>query len=111
MRPNPTVDEIVAGFLQRKLDVIKSEYEPSMLAVFGSRAKGTARADSDIDLIVVSIRFQDTRYVNRMGEFLNRVRPDVPVDAFCYTPEEFDNMVRKGSPFIKSAMRDSIRIV
>ncbi len=105
------LDDVVEGFLERKLDVIKREYDPSMLFLFGSRARGNAGPESDIDLIVVSSRFRDTRFVRRMGEFLNRIWPDVPVDAFCYTPEEFDHMVEKQSPFLKSAMKDGIRIV
>jgi len=111
MEPNKTSDEVVQGFLERKWDAIKREYEPSVVLLFGSRARGNARPDSDIDLIVVSERFRETRFVNRMGRFLNTVRPDVPVDAFCYTPDEFDHMVEKGSPFVKFALRDGIRIV
>ena len=72
MTPNAPLDEVVAGFLEKKLDLIKREYAPSMLLVFGSRARGTAAPDSDIDLMIVSERFEETRYPNRMGEFLNR---------------------------------------
>lgn len=105
------VDSVVADFLEKKLDVIKREYAPVMLLVFGSRAKGTAGPDSDIDLMIVSERFEGTRYPNRMGEFLNRVWPDVAVDAICYTPAEFDRLVAKGWPLIRNAIKDGVRVV
>ena len=111
MTANAPLDEVVTGFLEKKLDLIKREYAPSMLLVFGSRARGTAAPDSDIDLMIVSERFEETRYPNRMGEFLNRIWPDVAVDAICYTPEEFERLVAKGFPFVKFALRDGIRVV
>ncbi len=45
-----------------------------------------------------------------MGQFLNTVWPDVPVDAICYTPEEFEIMLHKQSPFVRNAVAKGIRI-
>lgn len=101
-------DDAVKQFLTDKLDLIKLEYSPTALIVFGSRAAGTARPDSDIDLIVVSERFRDIRFPNRMGDFLNKIWPEVHVDAICYTPEEFEEM--KERPFLKKAVAQGIRV-
>jgi len=104
------MDKIVARFLREKLDIIKREYQPTRLIVFGSRAQGQGGADSDIDILVVSERFKDIRFPNRMGQFLNTVWPDVPVDAICYTPEEFEIMLHGQSSFVRNAVEHGIEI-
>jgi len=111
MAVEKTVDDVVARFLREKLEIIKREYAPQQLIIFGSRAVGNARTESDIDIIVVSDRFKSTRYVNRMGEFLIKVRPHVHVDALCYTPEEFEAALGDESPFFRRAVADGIHIV
>lgn len=105
---NSVFDEVTKHFLETKLDLIKKEYAPIDLILFGSRAAGTARDESDIDLIIVSERFRDIRFPNRMGQFLNLVWTDVHIDALCYTPEEFEDM--KTRPFVKNAIDNGIHI-
>ena len=110
METSKPPDEVVARFLREKLELIKSEYAPTHLIVFGSRARGGATQESDIDLIIVSERFRDMRFPNRMGDFLNRIWPEVSVDAICYTPEEFEIMLKKQAPFVRNAVANGIRI-
>jgi predicted nucleotidyltransferase len=104
------MDEVVSRFLDEKLGLIKLEYAPTRLIVFGSRAEGRAREESDIDIIIVSDRFKNTRYVNRMGDFLIKVRPHVHVDAICYTPDEFEVMLHKEAPFVRDAVAKGISV-
>ena len=110
MNRDKTPDAVVVRFLREKLDLIRREYSPTRLIVFGSRAEGCGREDSDIDMLVVSERFRGIRFPNRMGQFLNTVWPDVPVDAICYTPEEFEIMLNKQSPFVRNAVANGLEI-
>jgi len=110
MKTASRLDDVAKRFLDQKLDTIRREFSPTHLLVFGSRATGNAREDSDIDLIVVSERFKDIRSPNRMGLFLNAVWPDVPVDAICYTPEEFDALLEKQWPFVRNAVANGVEI-
>jgi len=110
MRATNRLDDVARRFLEQKLGVIRQQYSPTHLVVFGSRAAGTARAGSDIDLIIVSERFREISVPDRMGDFLNTVRPDVAVDAICYTPEEFDALVVKQWPFVKNAVKTGVRV-
>ena len=103
-------DPVVGRFVQDKLSLIAQEFAPTHLILFGSRATGQARTDSDIDLIVVSDRFRDVRYPNRMGDFLIKVQPDVHVDAICYTPEEFAEALQAQSSFVRDAMANGVDI-
>lgn len=105
------VDDVVEQFLAEKLDIIKQEFAPLQIILFGSRAEGRATEESDIDIILISDRFEGIRWPNRMGQFLNRVHPHVHVDALCYTPDEFENMLKAPMPFARDAVAHGIRIV
>ena len=110
MATEKAVDEIVRQFLSEKLDMIKREYSPTHLIIFGSRAEGCAREESDIDIILVSERFSEIRFVNRMGHFLITIHPHVHVDAICYTPEEFEIMMHHQSSFVRNAVAHGIHV-
>jgi predicted nucleotidyltransferase len=110
MRTTSRLDDVAKQFLDEKLETIRREFAPTHLVVFGSRAAGTARADSDVDLIIVSERFKDISVPNRPGLFLNTVWPEVPVDAICYTPEEFDALLQKQWPFVRNALKTGVTV-
>lgn len=100
-------DEVLRGFLRDYLERIQELYAPRHLILFGSRARGTARPESDIDLILVSERFQGQRFPSRMGEFLVTLRPPLHVDALCYTPDEFERL-RAQPGIVAEACREGI---
>ncbi len=85
-------DKVVQDFLAQKLSVIKQEFAPVRLILFGSRIYGQPTKDSDIDLVVVADFFKGWRFLGRMGYFLKKVNFREHIDAFCYTPEEFERM-------------------
>lgn len=89
------MDPVVKRFLEEKLPDIQRVFAPDHMILFGSRAAGNAREDSDIDLILVSKHFAGAGFLDRMAEFRTAVRPAADVEAFCYTPEEFEEMTRR----------------
>ncbi len=77
---------------------VRERYPDARIFLFGSRAKGTARDDSDWDFIIVTEKFQNTRRVRR-AVAMDKLAPLVlEVDFLCYTPEEFEK--RKRGPTI-----------
>ncbi len=64
---------------------------PQRIILFGSRARGDARADSDVDLLIVQDRPftpEQSRY-KQMGYLWRRLaRFRVPKDILIYTPAE-----------------------
>ena len=59
--------------------------------LFGSVAKGTASADSDIDLAIVCQPFRSSRAAEN-GEFLWVSKDvDLRIETVCLHPEDFDN--------------------
>ncbi|HZV47233.1 MAG TPA: nucleotidyltransferase domain-containing protein [Thermodesulfovibrionales bacterium] len=61
------------------------------ILLYGSYAKRIAREDSDIDLLLISERFEGMNIRERL-ELLGIAAGKVfePIEAFGYTPEEID---------------------
>ena len=75
---------------RRELEAVGIQVE--RLILFGSHADGTAREDSDIDLIVISPSFSDKSYWERI-EILSDAIYKVfsPIEASAFTPEEWES--------------------
>ena len=73
--------------LERCISLLKEEYHPEKILLFGSLASGRVSRWSDIDLIIV----KDTKepFLDRSKEVLLLLKPKVGMDIFVYTPEEF----------------------
>ena len=71
--------------------------------IFGSHARGTASAESDLDLIVVAPT--DRPSVERFRDYLPAIlEACVGVDLLVYTPEEFARMQAEARPFLVDAL-------
>ncbi len=74
--------------------------------LFGSHARGTADAASDIDVIIVAPTSLPA--VERFRDYLPAIlAAGGRVDLFVYTPEEFAGMQREERPFLVSALASS----
>lgn len=81
-------DEVIAEMVDR----IVVEVQPEQVYLFGSRARGEAREDSDVDILVVEredfenrSRFEEA---NRIYKALSSFR--VPLDVLLYSVGEMD---------------------
>ena len=78
--------------LAEMVQAIVREVDPEQIYLFGSHARGEARADSDVDLLVVErepfgpwhSRFQQ---INRLYRALSSFR--IPKDILLYSRDEF----------------------
>jgi predicted nucleotidyltransferase len=68
--------------------------------LFGSRIKGTADENSDIDVIVVSNAFANIPFIERMSLILKMIRFPKHIDFICYSPEEFARLKNKSSVLV-----------
>jgi predicted nucleotidyltransferase len=86
------VDRLVRGF------------DPLTIVLFGSRARGAERRDSDVDLLVVLAEVSDRRV--EVAEMLHALA-DVPVpkDVVVTTPEE---IARRGD-LVGTVLRPALR--
>ena len=60
------------------------------LILFGSHSVGTAREDSDIDVVVISPSFSDKSYWERIDILTEAIyKVFAPIEASAFTPEEW----------------------
>ncbi|HPD15936.1 MAG TPA: nucleotidyltransferase domain-containing protein [Planctomycetota bacterium] len=88
----------VTGIVARYSDAISRRgIRPEAIYLFGSRARGRAGADSDIDLVVVSRAFRRMGYLRSLA-LLGEAAAEIlePIQALPYTPSEFASPLRGG---------------
>lgn len=80
---------------------------PQMILLFGSQAKGTARADSDVDLCVVASTANKRKLLTEL--YLN-VDFECPVDFLLYTPEEWASSVIDSHSFAYKLHHEGVQL-
>ena len=84
----PPIEPVVRRFAL----LLRQEIGAERVLLFGSRARGQARDDSDYDLIVVSPAFAGVEPGRRgvgLWDLWYRAGGDAPLDLICVTPDEF----------------------
>lgn len=87
-------------------------YQPESIILFGSHARGTAGADSDLDVVVV--KRTKKRRTERLDDVLNLIYPGKRfdtwpkggVDIVVYTPEELRERYELGDYFVEDILRE-----
>ena len=102
--------EWLKTFRSDALPVIRRQFAPERMVLFGSHARGTATAASDIDVILVSSRFEGVPFVRRMPMVLKAIRFRKHVDALCYTPAEFER-IKTSSAVVADALACGLAMV
>ena len=96
-------DNVIFNFKKNIVPQIIDEYNPKEIIVYGSRVKGTASSDSDLDVIIVSDAFEEIPFIERMPLLLKKYDFPNHVDYICYTIEEF-NKIKNSSSLIIDAL-------
>lgn len=73
------------------VDALKKEFNPLKMFLFGSRAQGTNRADSDYDFVLVVKNKKGSRVDNmiRASKALDHL--NITADVFVYSEIEFND--------------------
>ena len=102
-RPDPQT----MSLLREHLDFLRSEFSPEKLLLFGSRARGDHLMQSDIDLLVVSKKFEDIPFRERMIRAYGMWDKKEDLEQICYTPKEFEEMAKRHG-IVSQAVREGI---
>lgn len=103
----PWYERGVDDELRRIRDALRAAHAVHLIVVFGSRARGTAGPDSDLDLLVV----MDTPLaaIERFAAVAATVQPllgRIAAEPFVLTPEEYAWQKRRAHPFLLQILRE-----
>jgi len=93
----------------RITDTIIREYQPDKIILFGSRARGGGRPDSDIDLLVISDREKDLPRTRRgLKVRLKLASISTPLDILFYTHADLDRWKNVRQSFSATVLREGV---
>jgi predicted nucleotidyltransferase len=93
--------------MDKRLEVLKDKIvelgNPDKIILFGSHARGTAREDSDVDLLVIGP--SDLPRRQRQMRFTRALfGSGIPYDLIALTPEEVEARLQIRGPFIREIL-------
>lgn len=74
--------------LNQLANQLNKNYGPVEIYLFGSFAKGDWLEDSDVDIIVVSEKFQDKAMPERVNMVRKLAQDNIALEILAYTPKE-----------------------
>ena len=92
---------------------LRAEYAPLGIVLFGSRAEGKARPDSDIDLLIIMDLPAPKHPIDRIREvqlLLREARRGIPLDVIISTPQEFERRLAIGDHFYQDIVRSGVPV-
>jgi len=98
---NPPNDNLIDDIVRRILETA----QPEKIILFGSRARGDARPNSDFDLLVIK-ESSEPGYRRDAPLYVALAGLNVPVDVMVYTPEEVTDWSAVPQAFITTAVRE-----
>ncbi|MBN1907100.1 MAG: nucleotidyltransferase domain-containing protein [Deltaproteobacteria bacterium] len=76
--------------------------------LFGSYANGAPSSDSDVDILII-LSFKG-RNPEKATEIWLATKPDFPVDVMVRKPEEINERLKLGDPFIREIMQNGVSL-
>lgn len=101
-------DRVIAKFIRDSKD-LKGRIEEIYL--FGSRAKGKERPDSDYDLLII-VNWSDKEFRERVYDIVLDVLLETGklLSLKILSSEEFEKLSRLRTPFIENVLKEGIKI-
>lgn len=97
------------SLIREMVDTIVREADPDTVILFGSRARGNARADSDVDLLIVErepFGPQRSRRQETARLYLALRKLAVPKDLLLYSRDEFERFKDSAHHIVGRAQRE-----
>ena len=91
--------------LEQVVARIRDAAQPDRIILFGSRARGSARADSDYDLLVIK-ESDEPRYRRAASLYTKLADLPVEVEVLVYTPAEVEDWSQVPEAFVTTALRE-----
>lgn len=105
MNQSYTYPQLTEDLIARIVDRIVSVGNPAKIVLFGSRARGDARPDSDLDLLI--IEESDLPRYKRASRYLRSLIGYFPAkDIVVWTPDEVREWENVSNAFVTTALRE-----
>ena len=100
MEPNEITSEI-----DNIVEQIIQKYYPLKIILFGSAGRGEYGKVNDLDFLIIK---QDVPSYGlaRMRELDELIDRNIAADMLVYRPDEFEERVKLGDPFIKTILKE-----
>lgn len=96
-------EKLLEEELNRILEIIKREYAPERIILFGSLVDGKVHEWSDLDLLIV--KKTKKRPIERCLEACRLIKPKIGIDLFIYTPEEYEALINERFAFLINILK------
>ena len=100
MKPNEITAEI-----KSIADQIIRKYDPLKIILFGSAARGEYDRVSDLDFLIIK-EDVPVHGLARMRQLDDLIDRNIASDMLVYRPDEFEERIKLGDPFIKTILRE-----
>jgi predicted nucleotidyltransferase len=100
MKPNEITAEI-----KSIADQIVRKYDPLKIILFGSAARGEYDRVSDLDFLIIK-EDVPVNGLARMRQLDDLIERNIASDMLVYRPDEFEERIRLGDPFIKTILKE-----
>jgi uncharacterized protein len=100
---------VTSSEFEQEIDHITSQiiekYKPEKIILFGSAARGDKSPQSDADFLIIK---KDTPHygADRIRELSRMIERNIPIDLLVYRPEEFQERIEIGDPFLKAVLEE-----
>jgi predicted nucleotidyltransferase len=102
---NPPNDNLIDDIVRRIVETV----QPDKIILFGSRARGDARPNSDFDVLVIK-ESSEPRYRRSVPLYVALADLPAEVEVMVYTPEEIDEWRQVSQAFVTTAVREGTTI-
>jgi predicted nucleotidyltransferase len=102
-------DRNVGQWIDRFVAAITEKYDPEKILLFGSRARGDYLVESDVDVLIVSRKFEGMNWLKRIRDVSLLWEGLVTLEPICYTPAEFEEK-KKMIGIVNEAVREGIEL-
>ena len=102
---NPRQNELIDDIVRRIVETA----QPDKIILFGSRARGDARPNSDFDVLVIK-ESSEPRYRRSVPLYVALADVPAEVEVMVYTPEEVDEWKQVSQAFVTTAVRQGTTI-
>jgi predicted nucleotidyltransferase len=97
--------------LKQIIEVLKEEFKPQRLFLFGSRASVNSRPDSDYDFVLVVNHTSRDKWANfDLARELVLKQCDVSADVWIYTENSFNDWKHEFSSIPETALNTGVEI-